>query len=396
MRYLLSFFVTCVAIMCFAVPALAQECGTGCVAIIDLAPECVPVEPDICPLQAFPSHDELCVSWLNDDGTYNDDVAHCWQQTPYATEYLANNPMFAYPMIGEGLAPASSSEWGCGIVRAGVAGAGELACFGNAGILTGYPTGEAPYSALSSGGVDGRFAVLNNVGAIKVWGVVTNGFGSPPTSTGFTELGVGFAAGCAVGIANGGVSCWGSDQENLVVNSSKPSSGTYTAVEVGRTVAGAVQDDGTLDMWGSSRAGSATLVAEFIANRPTGTNVKSFEVGETGRLIGVAWMTDGTAYIWQDNGSLSNAIRHAPGWYPAGGTGIKTFVPHGPNGNITFRSRLEIAANDVDAQICGVIDDPKGLMTGDSVPVAYQHGDVVCWAQNGDWPRIEAFCVPAQ
>lgn len=371
--------------------AFAQECGSGCVPVSELTEECIPPLPDNCPLQALPTDEEVAVAWLYDNGGFTDDVLHSWNQSPYPTDLLLTNPIFTYPMIGEGTS-TGSSEWACGITIEG----GEVACFGYSTVLD-FPTGEAPYSALSSGGT-GRYGVLDSSGQINIWGNVGGTFGSTvPSTSGFSELGIGRDVGCAVGISNGGVTCWGDNSDNLVTNASKPASGTYTAVEVGRYVAGAVQDDGTLDMWSTARAGSGmvTKAAQFVANRPTGTNVKSFELGETGELIGVAWMTDNTAYIWFDSTiGVPNAVRHAPGWSDYGNTVDNFYIPQGPDGPITFRSRLEISATDIDAQICAVIDDPQGLYDGASTPVAFEYGDAICWAQNGAWPRVEAKCEP--
>ena len=349
----------------------------------------LPPWEDACPLQALPSDTALCVSWLNDDGTFDDDVANCWNSAPWAPGVLAVTPTFDYPMIGEGTS-GGSDEWACGLTL----GAHEVECFGYPTVLA-YPTGEAPYSALSSGST-ARYGVLNSAGQIRIWGTLTGIFGSAvPTAAGFTELGVGRDVGCAVGIAGGGVTCWGNNTDTLVVNGLKPATGTYTAVEVARYVAGAVQNDGTLDMWSTNRATSGMVAKgqQFIANRPTAAAVRSFELGETGELIGVAWMADGTAYIWHDSTiGVPTAVRNAPGWSTYGRVADDFYIPQGPLGPITFRSRLEVSATDITAQICGVVEDGMGLVNSAGVP--YEFGDAICWGNNDDsGPRIEARCT---
>lgn len=377
-----------------SVPALHSHAGTPTLLLAAIPVSLsatgggLPPSEDACPIQALPSDTELCVSWLNDDGTFDDDVANCWNSAPYAPGVLAVTPTFDYPMIGEGANPGAD-EWACGLTL----GAHEVECFGYATVLA-YPIGESPYSALSSGST-GRYGVLNAAGRIRIWGNLSGTFGSAvPTTAGFTELGIGRDVGCAVGIVGGGVTCWGNNIDTLVVNALKPAVDTYTAVEVGRYVAGAVQTDGTLDMWSTTRLASGRVASaqQFIANRPTTASVRSFELGETGELIGVAWMADGTAYLWHDSTiGVPTAVRNAPGWSTYGVVTNDFYIPRGPLGPMTFRSRLEISATDITAQICGVVDDPMGLVN--SAGVAYEFGDAICWGSNGEEPRIEARCT---
>lgn len=385
--------------------AFAQDgaCPQGCIDPDDLSEECVPAEPDICPKQIFQSASG-CVSWLNDNGTWannvqgNSVVTGCWQAEPMTSTspYSAGN--LTYPMVGEGY--GSSVEWSCGIETGGT-----ISCFGGGNVTVSVPSGEGPYSALSvSGGGStglGRYGVLNTSGQIRVWGNSGSGFGTPPTSSGFTELGVGRDAACAVGISNGGVSCWGDNLENLVTNASKPSTGTYVATEVGRYVAGAVQDDGTLDMWSTARAGSGqvTNASTFIANRPN-SGVASFELAELFDIVGVAYHTDGTATVWIPNGSIPTQMTNAPGWDDYGSTTLTAYKPQGPDGAITFRGRLEISVNGTNGEptICGVINDPQGLVNDHPLDDdgLYNFGDAICWpdSTNG-YPRVEAQCLPA-
>lgn len=84
----------------------------------------------------------------------------------------------------------------------------------------------------------------------------------------------------------------------------------------------------------------------------------------------------------------------APGWTDYGSNALKQFIPQGPLGPITWRGPLEIGKDSNEPQICGVIDDPMGLMTHDSTPKPYNHGDAVCWPNPVDGePEVRATCV---
>lgn len=384
-----------------SVSALGQECPQGCISPDELTEECLPALPDICPIQIFNST-SACVSWLNDNGTWANHVQHdatkigCWQTEPFAggtSPYAATD--FTWPMIGEGTA-SGSGEWSCAIKTDGT-----LTCFGAGGIEN-IPTGEGPYSALSSsssGTTTVRAGVLTVTGAIRIWGNTAGAFGtSVPTTTGFTELGVGYAVGCAAGISNGGVTCWGDNFEGLVTHASKPTTGTYIQVEVARYLAAAVRDDNTLAMWGTTRAasGKVTLAQTLVNNRPT-SGVRWVELGD--EILGVATHTDGTASIWIPDGvGVPAQMTNAPGWSEGyGNNSLKIYKPQGPNGEITFRGKLEIVGASNNPFICGVIDDPKGLPNDNPLDAdsLYNHGDAICWPNTTDgYPRVEAQCVP--
>ncbi|MBP9827834.1 hypothetical protein KBC55_01640 [Patescibacteria group bacterium] len=380
-------------------PAQAQECNAGCVPVEELEPECIPELPDNCPVQIIPTDSPLCVAWLNDNGTWQNDVNGCWQGEPFTgiSPYSATN--FVPRMVGDG--GNGTGDAGCALTTDG-----EIMCWGGGDITVGTPSGEEPYSSLafgsgSYGTTNGmpRMLALNAYGEINVWGNTSGAFYSNvPTTSGFTDADSGYAVGCAVGITNSGVTCWGDDYEGLVTHASKPSSGTYTYTAVGRYVAGAVQSDGTLDMWGTTRSpGSTTYnnVATFIANRPSGTDIVSFEVNESGNPVGVAYHTDGTASIWIPNAvGIPVQMTNAPGWDYYGSTSLKLFKPQGPNGEITFRGPLEISSTDNGPDICGVINNPQGLHNDASTPYYYKYGDAICWSENDHvGPRVEAECV---
>ena len=171
--FLISFFA-------LSPSAHAQECPQGCISPDDLTEECLPDLPQICPLQAFNST-SLCVSWLNDNNTWqnqvqgNSVVTGCWQAEPFSgvSPYAAVD--FTYPMIGEGGTPGSP-EWSCAVRTDG-----SLSCFGT-GSIEGNPTGGEPYSALSSGST-GRFGVLDSTGQIRIWGNTGGTFGSALPTT---------------------------------------------------------------------------------------------------------------------------------------------------------------------------------------------------------------------
>ena len=372
-------------------PSWAQECPTGCIDIDILPPECLPV-PDPCPLQAMPSSSHGAVSWLNDNGTWKSSANGTWQAEGYSVEspYVAHN--FTYPMIGEG-ASTGYYEWSCAILD----GSGALNCFGYSTILS-HPTGGEPYSALSSGST-GRFGVLDSTGRVRIWGNTAGTFGSSlPTTTGFTELGVGRDVGCAVGIADGGVTCWGS-VPTIVSNVNKPTSGTYTAVEVAVGVAGAVQDDGTLDIWCDTTSVTCT---SFIANGPvpgqrgipTDVTIVSWEANETGYPVGAAMLSDGSVYLWTtSNNTAPDGVHHAAMFDDYGVPANRYYIPQGPDGPMTWRSRVENSATDY-GRLCGVVDDPNGATDGSSSYVPYEFGEVICWGGSnaGQYPARYAAC----
>ncbi len=376
-----------------ATDARGQECNAGCVPVEELEPECIPDLPDVCPLQIFPSSSHGAVSWLNDDGTWSSSANGTWQAEPYSvgSPYAAGN--FAYPMIGEG-ASSGYYEWSCAILS----GSGALNCFGYSTIIS-HPTGGEPYSALSSGST-GRFGVLDENGQVRIWGNTAGAFGSAlPTTTGFTELGVGRDVGCAVGITNGGVSCWGDTA--LSTHANKPSTGTYTAVEVGRYIAGAVQDDGTLDMW----CVTTSACSSFIANGPvpgqrgipSDVDIISWETTEIGHMFGAAMLSDGSVYLWTDDNNTSpDGVHHAVMFDDYGVPANRYYIPQGPNGPVTWRSRVEVSVTDSGGRMCGVIDDPKDAVDGSSSLVPYEFGEAICWGGSnaGQWPARYASCTP--
>lgn len=360
--------------------SLAQTCPTGCVDVNLLTEECIPEPPPICPLQALPGK-SVAGAVLNDDGSWK---GYNWLSDPFTiVSPWSSSAEFAYPMMGEGTS-SGNDEWSCGILPDG-----KINCFGYSTVIS-APTGGEPYGILSSGET-GRFGVLDYQGKIAVWGNLANSFASNvPTTTGFVELGIGRDVGCAVGLSNAGASCFGYDARGLF--SGRPTTGTYTSVDVGRDFGAAVKSDGTLTVWCSTSISATSTCSTFISNRPqpgvnlpTGVTVSEVELNGTSTTIGVAYLSDDSIYIWQDSSSgYSDALRYAPGWATYGVPTQRYYIPRGPDGVITWRTKAEISATDV-ANVCGVINDPAGLSYTNPAPGYFAFGDAVCWG-NGNSP----------
>ncbi len=265
---------------------------------------------------------------------------------------------------------STPSAWG-----AGVDDSGYLWAWGT-GITTGLPSGEEPYSSPQCGST-GRCAVLDSGGHAEVWWGTSGLFGTPPAAGLFDVLAVGREVGCAADSDTAtGVTCWGSNADNLVTNPNKPGSGVQVVdIAVGRYVAVAVDVNGDTYCWHTARTGFWEAADEFCANRPM-DGIASVDVSETGQLFGVAQHFDGTATVWEwsDGGNTTDALSGAPGWDTYGVPGLNQYKPQGPSGEIVFRS---IGVNIYHADgVVGVIDDPKGLIEG---PNVYAYGDVLYW-----------------
>ena len=255
----------------------------GCISPDNLEPECLPALPDICPSRPFPLRVSCASHGSNDNGTWSNNVYGCWQGEPLTgvSPYAAVD--FTYPMVGEGASSGAVTE-----LRGEVERHAGVFRLGRRGWRS---TGEGPYRALSSGST-ARFGVLNASGQIRVWGNTAGAFGAPPTTTGFTELGVGRDVGCAVGIANGGVSCWGGQHRHAGDESEQPVDPVPTLRwKSGATWPGAVQDDepharACRPRLAPRRASSPAERSSSPTDRPR--SVGWSRLGESGPLIGVA------------------------------------------------------------------------------------------------------------
>lgn len=284
-----------------------------------------------------------------------------------------------YDVISYGSTP---DAWG-----AGVDTDGYLWGWGT-GLPTGIPSGEEPYSSPQCGST-GRCAVLDATGHAEVWFNTSGSFGTPPAAANFDVLAVGREVGCAADSDTAtGVTCWGSNADNLVSNPAKPGSGYQIVdVAVARYVAVAVDVYGNTYCWRTSRSSMAALANEFCANRPM-NGIATVDLSETGELFGVAHHLDGTATIWQpnDDGNTNDPLTGAPGWDAYGRNGLFQFKPKGPDGEIVFRS---IGVNIYHADgVVGVIEDPMDLVEGYNV---YEPGDVLSW-DSDTGPQIIETC----
>jgi hypothetical protein len=339
-----------------------------------------------CPIDHYvgQSATESVLFYDSTAGSYSFVYDAAWGVTPYTTAVGSS----AWTDDAIGIANASSSEW---VIWVDSSGALQGAGAGN--VTTSIPSGSGTYSSPSSGST-GRFSVLDGSGTVVNWGITTNSwYTSEPTATGFTHLNVGREIGCAVSDTNStGVTCYGSyDPNGLISSASRPTTGTYKNVAVGRYLVLAVDTSGNMTGWGTAST------AGFLANMPT-TGVESVEVSETGELIGVAWMTDGTITIWQDPAkSLQYALRSAPGFSTYGATSDRSYVPEGPSGFITFVSQPKINIYGITSPVGAVIDNPQGLVEGTHT---YAYGDAVRWDSARTlyggvyyyWPRLIDAC----
>lgn len=327
-----------------------------------------------CPVDAFvaQSNAESVLFYDDTAGTFAFvDADNDWKATPYTT--LPASVVWTDDFTAVGTT-SNSSEWGLGIDSAG-----DLEGFGS-NVTTSIPSGSGPYSHPRTGST-GRFSVLNGTGTVVNWGNSANSWlTSEPATTGFTALDVGRDLGCAVSeVNNTGVTCYGYDHEGMNASASRPTTGYYQDVSVGRYVVVAVDTSNNATGWCTTRAASGyvTKCAQFISNMPT-TGVESVEVNETGELVGVAYMTDGTITIWQaDTAGIHSALRNAPGFTAYGSTADRVYVPEGPSGYITFVSQPRIAPYSSTSHIAAVIDDPMGLT--DTRRGTYAYGDAVRW-----------------
>lgn len=326
-----------------------------------------------CPVMGFvaQSAGETTLFYNDTAGAYTFvDADGDWKATPYTTLPASVAWTDDFTAVGTG---STSSEWGIGISTSG-----SLEGFGS-NVTTGIPSGSAPYSSPKSGST-ARFSVLNSSGTPVNWGNSANSWlTSEPTTTGFTGLDVGRDVGCAVSdVNNTGVTCWGYDLEGMIASASRPTTGYYQSVAVGRYVIVAVDTSGNVTGWRTTRtaSGMITLADQFLANMPT-TGVESVVVNETGSLVGVAYMTDGTITIWQDNGaSLHTALKSAPGFSTYGTNTDRVYVPEGPTGFLTFRSQPEIDPYSSVSSIGAVVDNPQGLVEGTHT---YAYGEALRW-----------------
>ncbi len=354
-------------------PAYALDWHAVAIDPATLTDVCVPEVPEVCPEQAFGQGS--CAAVHFDNGTWQAYNQSCWNAEPFNVE----SPYATIDFIGTmfGNSGSDGTEMACGVLSTD----GAISCWGSGGVSLGIPTGGEPYTAPAMGNT-GRFAALDHNGKIVVWGNISGSFGTPPTTTGFTALSVGRDDACAVGIVNGGVTCWGNGAEHLSTAASRPTTGTYTSVDVARYVAFAVKSDGTTVGWGTDRSasGMVTKAAQFVANRPT-TGVKMIDTTQNGELFGVAFRTDSTLYEWIDSTIGTPAeITAAPGFATYGGGGSpRYYIPQGPGGYLTFVD-VQIAEYATAHVVSAVVADPKGTMDGAR---ALAPNDAIEWSV--DW-----------
>ncbi len=346
-----------------------------------------------CPVDHFVGQagTESAVFYDDTAGSYSFVYDAAWGVTPYTTAVASS----VWTDDAIGITNSGSAEW---VIW--VDSSGALQAAGGGSVTSSVPSGSGPYSSPSSGST-GRFSVLNGSGTVVNWGYSANSWlTSEPTATGFTDLNVGHAIGCAVSdTISTGVTCYGYDIEGMIASASRPTTGTYSNVAVGRYVVLAVDTSGNMTGWGTTRAasGAMTTVANFLAAMPT-TGVESVEVSETGQLIGVAWMTDGTITIWQDPAQgLQYALRSAPGFETYASTTDRSYVPEGPSGYLTFVSQPKINIYGITSPIGAVINNPQGLVAGTRT---FATGDAVRWDSTRTyysgayhyWPRLIDAC----
>lgn len=322
-----------------------------------------------CPVLGFGGQTNTDAAFYYNDvtGEYTFDADAAWSLSPTSTY---GDPAGVWSDDVIGVAASSSQEWVIGIDDAGY-----LGTFGTALVTTSVPSGEEPYSSPTSGNT-GRFAALNNAGEVVVWGTTT-GY-TPITGSGYTVVSAGRDLVCAASsTANTGITCSGVNTEGMLAL--LPTTGNVIDLFVSRYFVAYVLDDNTLHVIKSATqtGAKATSLTQFVNNAPT-TDVAEVNLyGGGGLPVGIAWMTDGTARVWQDGGTLQPALKSAPGFATYGSTSARIFTPQGPDGNITFRSApvVDIYATTT-AVITGVIDDAQGLVNGYTT---FAYGDSVRW-----------------
>lgn len=391
--------------------AAAQETWPAGYVPIELVQDCLPV--DNCPLQAF-AGSGAAWSVLNDDGSW---VENVWDLTPYSVSAPLTTT-FRYPMYADRAGTSGNSELACGVLEDG-----ELDCWSAVGaMVNNHPVGEGPYSSVDFSST-ARYVALNGLGEVQVWGDTSGNFATnAPTNLGYTAVAVGPFSGCAAGIPNGGVDCWYANSSfDFHSSSSRPSSGTYTSLALSRCIAMAVKDDGTVAVWGPANPNStcvASVMNAFMANAPVagsnilaGRSVVSVDITESGTLVGMAWLDDGSAYFWTGAGTAASQVMYSPGrqqnyGIDTNGDGIDDdlssaynipgtsayYVAHGPNGVMTFRSAPQFSNLGSD-WACAVIDNPQGLTYG-SNNVSFEYGDAICWSgSTSGWPVVRQQCT---
>lgn len=348
----------------------------------------IPAANAVCPMvtEGYLAHNAQVLN----DGTFDADAS--WLSTPssvadpFAETYDVQNVELV-------ATTTTTKQWMIGVTGYG----GYLVASGLAD-TAGLPSGEEPYSHPSSGN-RGRFAVLNKYGQIRVWGFTSGGFGTPPNpalpSGAFENLDVGADVGCAThGENKEGIECWGTDLDNLV--SGAPTWGYWKDVEVGRYYAVAIDYFGNTYSWGTKRPGYQGRVSEFLGNMPT-SGVKEISLSQGSDYIGVAWMDEGYAVIWEDNSSPTNgAITGSPGYADYSVGGERVWIPQGPDhidgwpGYIIWASGPEVNMYS-SSTISGVMAETMGLEEGLNI---YAPGDAMHWYTPTSYASIDAGCTP--
>ncbi len=109
------------------------------------------------------------------------------------------------------------------------------------------------FSAISAGG-DHSCAISSDNASLACWGRDDAGQSTPPTSDdGYSSVTAGWLHSCAISAFDGAIECWGRDDEG---QASPPADTGYVALSAGRDHTCARKDDGTLDCWGDSTAGT--------------------------------------------------------------------------------------------------------------------------------------------
>lgn len=328
-----------------------------------------PAAAETCPVKFFGEPGTSAILW---EDTVTGDIWWEGSSTFETTPWTVSDPettWFTEDMVNYGSTPYA---WGAAITVDG-----DLNTWGY-GITTTTPSGEEPYSSPECGKT-GKCVVLDNGGHVETFFNGSSGsFNSGrPTAGNFDGVAVGLDVGCSWDNDTAtGVTCWGSNADNLVSNPDKPGSGYQIYdVAVGRYAAAAADIYGDTYCWHTSRSGFWASADEFCANRPL-DGVERIEVNEYGELFGVAHMFDGTAVIWEwnDGVNTNESLTGAPGWDDYGTNGLNQFRPEGPDGYLTFRF-IGLSIYD-DHHVYAVIDDPKGLVEDG---YAYQSGDAVEW-----------------
>ena len=343
-----------------------------------------------CPVHEFVGQANTnSTVWYDDvTGYYTWTGVAAWQVSPYSDDPTTTH----WSDVATGVAAASSAEWFIGTKDNGALGA-----FGY-NVTTGLPSGASDYWSLDSGNT-GRFVGIGD-GTVVAWGSTTSY--TPITGT-YTVVAAGRDLVCAGSdTANVGLVCSGDNTEKML--SLMPTTGNVISVDVSRYIVAYVLDDNTLHIIKSAKATGAalTVLTQFAANAPT-TGVQSVEIygGAGGSAVGIAWMTDGTATVWQDGGGLTYALKSAPGFEAYGSSGLKSFKPRGPSGEITFvgQPHTDIYAYGNQTAIGAVFADAKGLVLGTHTFAA---GDAVRWGDTSIsyypgttahyWPRLMNYC----